>query len=148
MARKKRHWLWNILILLTVVVCVLAFTAHYKNWTKIEGDHLRILSGVYYKELKFEDIDSVFMVEKIPQMERVNGFSAWAMEKGIFKDSINPENQVRVYVDNLRQPKIKVVHNDSIKLFLNFADSIKTEQMYQFLSEKKNALKAQILEPN
>ena len=142
MAKKKRHWLWNILIVLTVIVCVLAFIAHYKNWTKVEGDHLRILSGVYYKELKFEEIDSVLMVEKLPQMERINGFSAWAMEKGIFKDSINPDINVRVYVDNLRQSKIKVVHNDSIKLFLNFSDSTETQQLYEFLYEKKNVLNA------
>ena len=142
MARKKRHWLWNLLIALTIIVCVLAFIAHYKNWIKIEGDHMRILSGVYYKELLFQDIDSVNMVDKIPQMERINGFSAGATEKGIFRDSLRPHIDVRVYVDDLRQSKIKVVHNDSLSLFLNFSDSIETQNMYRLLSEKIDDLNA------
>lgn len=148
MAKKKRHWLWNFLIVLTIGVCVLAFIAHYKNWTKIEGDHMRILSGVYYKEIKFDEIDSVIMVEKIPQMERINGFSAWAKEKGIFKDSLRPDISVRVYVDNLRQPKIKLVQNDSLWLYLNFTDSIETQHMYELLSEKIEVLNALNAEPN
>ncbi len=148
MARKKRHWLWNLLIVLTISVCIMAFIAHYKNWTKIEGDHMRILSGVYYKEIKFDQIDSVVMVEKIPQMERINGFSAWAKEKGIFKDSLRPDISVRVYVDNLRQPKIKLVQNDSLLLYLNFADSIETQRMYELLSDKIEVLNALNTEPN
>lgn len=148
MAGKKRHWLWNLLIVLTIFVCVLAFAAHYKNWTKIEEDHIRILSGVYYKELKFDEIDSVIMVDKIPQMERINGFSAWAKEKGIFKDSLRPNINISVFVDNLRQPKIKLVHNDSVPLFLNFSDSTETQQMYELLSEKISVLNVMNSEPN
>ncbi len=146
--KKKRHWLWNLLIVLTAVICVLAFIAHYKNWTKIEGDHIRILSGVYFKDLKFSEIDSVLMVDKIPQMERINGFSAWAMEKGVFKDSLHPGNRVRVYVDNLRQPKIKLVHNDSIKLYLNFSDSAETQQIYQLFLKKLDSVNGQFSDPN
>lgn len=140
--KKKRHWLWNLLIALTIIVCVLAFIAHYKNWTKIGGDQLQILSGLYYKELRYNDINSVIMVDKIPQMERVNGFSVWAREKGIFKDSLKPNIDVRVFVDDLRQPKIKVVHNDSISLFLNFSDSTETQHMYLLLSDKMVEFKA------
>lgn len=64
MARKKRHWFWNILIVLTLVVVVIAFMAHYKNWVKLEGDRIQILSGVYYKELKFSEVNSIEMVRK------------------------------------------------------------------------------------
>jgi hypothetical protein len=148
MAENKRHWLWNLLIVVTGVVCILAFIAHSKNWTKIEGDHIRILSGLYYKELKFSEIDSIKMVDKIPQLERINGFSAWAMEKGIFRDSLKPENKVRIYIDNLRQPKIKLIHNDSLKLFLNFSDSTETQQMYQFFLGKMNVANTQFSESN
>ncbi|MGB5822017.1 MAG: hypothetical protein WBG90_21220 [Saonia sp.] len=133
--KKKRHWLWNILIFLTVMVCLLAFTAHYKNWIKIKEDHVRILSGVYYKELKFSDIDSVTMVERIPQMERINGFSAGTKEKGVFKDSLS-NTKTYVYVDNLNHSKIRLVYQDSLKLFLNLSDSTKTYTMYEFLLDK------------
>ena len=146
MGQKKRHWLWNLLIIVTVIICAFAFTAHYKNWTKVEGDHIRILSGLYYDELKFSAIDSVEMVDRIPQMERVNGFSAFAKEKGVFKDSVHPDKNVRVYVDNLRNPKIRIVHKDSLTLFLNFSDSIRTQEMYQFLLDKMH--KESIDEPN
>lgn len=148
MAVRKRHWLWNILIVITILVCGLAFTIHYKNWTALEKDHLRIVSGIYYKELPYAEMNSVELVPRIPQMERISGFSAWKTEKGMFKDSLNPENTVYVYVDNLLHPKIKLVHQDSLKVFLNFADSTETQQMYQLLNTKLDSVKAQFSAQN
>ncbi|WP_430965172.1 hypothetical protein [Spongiimicrobium sp. 2-473A-2-J] len=136
--KRKRHWLWNLLILITVITCVLAFTAHYKNWTKIGPDHIKILSGVYYVELPFADLDSIDMVVKIPSMERINGFSVKAIEKGIFTDSLT-NTKTYVYVDDLRQDKIRLVYRDSLKLYLNFTDSIQTRTLYDFLGDKINA---------
>lgn len=136
MSWKKRYWVWNLLIVITLIVCALAFTAHYKNWTRIKGDHLEILSGIYYLELPYADLDSVRMVAHIPSMERINGFSAWTSEKGIFRDSLNANNRVFVYVDDLAHAKMKVVYRDSLALYLNFSDSLETEKMYHFLADK------------
>ncbi|MFT4832991.1 MAG: hypothetical protein ACI815_002654 [Psychroserpens sp.] len=137
MGRKnnKRPWMLNMLIVVTVIVVFLVFTAHYKNWIRTEKDAMEILSGIYYKELLFSEIDSVEMVEKIPSLERINGFSAMEREKGLFRDSIH-ETKVYMYVDRLSQPKIKVVYQDSLKLFLNLTDSTETQQMFQFLTDK------------
>ncbi|EAR02548.1 hypothetical protein [Maribacter sp. HTCC2170] len=135
---KKRHGFWNVVIVLTVVICLTAFTIHYKNWTKIEQDEVKILSGFYYKKLNFSEIDSVIMIEKIPPMERLNGFSALQKEKGLFrefKDSLT-DKKIHVYVDNLENKKIKVVYNDSAKLYLNYADSLKTQKLFTFLKGK------------
>ncbi|MFT7067080.1 MAG: hypothetical protein ACJAUO_002669, partial [Sediminicola sp.] len=55
--------------------------------------------------------------------------------KGLFRDSIH-ETKVYMYVDRLSQPKIKVVYQDSLKLFLNLTDSTETQQMFQFLTDK------------
>lgn len=137
--KRKRHWLWNILIVVTVIVCALAFMVHYKNWTKIESDSFKILSGVYYKELRFLEMDSIMMVDRIPSMERINGFSAMAKEKGVFKDSLS-NGKTYVYVDDLRQSKIRLVYQDSLKVFLNFSDSTETQQVYQFFLAKIDSL--------
>ncbi len=145
MASTNRHWLLNLLAVITVIVCLLAFLAHYKNWTKIKSDSFWVLSGFYFKEIKYADLDSVLMVDKIPPMIRLNGFSALEKGKGIyqeFKDSLTDE-KVNVYVDNFEQPKIKLVYNDSLLLYLNYKDSTETEQKYQFLLEKLEALKQQ-----
>lgn len=131
----KRPWMLNMLIVVTIIVVIIVFTAHYKNWIRTEQDTMDILSGIYYKELRFSEIDSVEMVEKIPSLERINGFSAMEREKGLFKDSIF-QTEVYMYVDRLSQPKIKVVYQDSLKLYLNLTDSIETQQMFQFLTDK------------
>ncbi|MEB8328046.1 hypothetical protein OO009_01665 [Flavobacteriaceae bacterium KMM 6897] len=131
----KRPWMLNMLIVVTVIVVFLVFTAHYKNWIRTEKDTIEILSGIYYKELQYSEIDSVKMVEKIPSLERINGFSAMEREKGLFRDSIH-ETEVYMYVDRLSQPKIKIVYQDSLKLFLNLTDSTETQQMFQFLTDK------------
>ena len=144
MGRSKNPWLWNILIVFTVIVCLIAFVAHSKNWTKVSAQDIQILSGAYYRQIKFADLDSVLLVDKIPPMERLNGFSAMAKEKGLFrefKDSLT-DKKVYVYVDNFEQQKIKVVYKDSLKLFLNLSDSLETDRLYRFLRDKRDTASA------
>lgn len=140
MRRKKRHWVWNLLIVVTLIVCALAFTAHYKNWVSKDDDHMEILSGIYYKDLPYSSLNRVDMVDKIPSMERINGFSAWMMEKGVFRDSLKPENKVYVYVDDLSRKKIRILYQDSLLLFMNFRDSTRTGQLYEFLKKQRDSL--------
>jgi len=138
MAAKKRHWFLNILIVLTVILCLCAFAAHYKNWTRIEPDKMTILSGIYYHDLKFEDLDSIEWVDKIPPMVRLNGFSAFEKGKGVyqeFKDTLT-DRKVYVFVDNFENQKIHVINSDSSQLFLNMKDSIETVELYDFFKEK------------
>lgn len=132
MGKKKRHWLWNVLIVVTLVFCVLAFVEHYKNWHKIEEGNLRIFSGIYYQKVPLAEIDSVLLVDKLPEMERSSGFSWDMKEKGVFKDSIT-QTKVYVFVDDLRQQKIKVVHHDSLKMYINLQDSLQTQELYSIL---------------
>lgn len=105
---------------------------------KTDTEGLQVLSGFYYQKVKFSDLDSVDLLEKIPPMERLNGFSALDTEKGIFrefKDSLT-EKKVFVYIDNLMNQKIKLVHHDSLKLYINLKDSTETNTLYEFLSAK------------
>lgn len=135
---KRRNRFWNVIIVLTVIVSLLAFASHYKNWTKIEPDQVKILSGFYYKKLRYTELDSIVLIGKIPPMERLNGFSALEKEKGLFrefKDSLTTK-KVHVYVDNLSNQKIKVIYNDSSKLYINFADSLKTLELFNLLKSK------------
>jgi len=138
MATKKRNWFWNLLIILTLVACGLAFAAHSKNWTQQKPDKLQLLSGFYYKELIYTELDSVKWVERIPPMQRLNGFSAFDKGKGLyqeFKDSLT-DKKVHVYVDNFSRDKIKVVYQDSLKLFVNLKDSLKTLELFDLLQSK------------
>ena len=132
MRGNKRHWLWNVLIVLTVIFCVLAFVEHYKNWHKIEEGNFKIFSGIYYQKIPLAQIDSVLFVDKLPEMERSSGFSWNAKEKGVFKDSIT-QSKVYVFVDDLRQQKIKVVHHDSLKMYVNLQDSLQTQELLSIL---------------
>ena len=146
MKGEKRHWFWNILIVLTIIVCLLSFLAHYKNWIWKKADSIEILSGVYYMELPFKTMNEVSMVSKIPSLDRKNGFSAWEKEKGIFKDSLNEEKLVYVYVDNLHHQKIRLTYNDSLLLFINLSDSVKTKELYLYLDEKIDTQEIQLIQ--
>ncbi len=139
MTNKKRHWLWNFLIVVTLLLVIVAFIAHYKNWISIENNRFQILSGIYYKELNFSDINNVELVDKIPQLERINGFSVKEIEKGVFKDSIY-NTEVYIYVDKLSQQKIKVTYKDSLLLFFNLSDSTETQKIYGLFSKKVDSL--------
>ncbi len=139
MATRKRPWLLNLLIGITVVVCILAFAAHYRNWVRLKEDRIQLLTGVYYLEIPYGEVDNVLWVEKIPKMERSHGFSVWAREKGTFVDSLLPDRPVYVFVDDLRRHKLRVHYRDTLVLYLNFADSLETQNMYEFLRAKTDA---------
>lgn len=128
--------LWNVIILITILLCGLVFAMHYKNWIRQELDRLTILSGFYFKEVPYSDLDEVGMVRRIPELERINGFSAWEKEKGIFRDSLRPDRRIYIYVDNLFDQKIRLVYQDSIELYLNLSDSLATKVLYDHLNEK------------
>lgn len=135
MNNKKRHWAWNILVVLTVIVCAWALVMHYKNWVSVNTDQLSVRSGFYSRTVEYKELDSVVFVARLPPMERLNGFSALEKEKGIFrefKDSLT-DKKVYVFVDNISQQKIKLVYRDSVKLYLNLADSVKTMNLYNSL---------------
>ncbi len=143
MNKKKRHWLWNLLIVLTLAFCVFTFVLHYKNWYSIEEGRFKIVSGIYYQDIPLAEIDSISFVERIPEMERTNGFSWLMKEKGVFQDSLT-DSKVYVFVDDLRQHKIRMVHTDSLKVFLNLKDSVSTKALYDNLNEKRmSSLKVQ-----
>lgn len=129
MKKNKKNWFWNIVILFTLIACISAFVLHYKNWSEFEEGNFQIVSGIYKQRIALDDIDSLIFVDKLPEMERKNGFSWMAKEKGVFKDSLSVA-KVYVFVDDLRQQKLRIVHHDSLQLFVNFTDSLETQEVY------------------
>lgn len=136
MAKKgDRPWTLNVLVVITLVVVFATYAAHYKNWTRMGKDSYRITSGIYYLKVPFADMDSVGMVERLPSMKRINGFSVNEIEKGAYKEDSTAQNKVYVFVEKLPQPKIRVVYRDSLQLFLNFRDSMETQKVFGDLSK-------------
>jgi hypothetical protein len=136
MAIKKRHWLWNLVIVVTIIICLLAFALHAKNWTRVEDGRMELISGFYYTAIPFAEIEKVSMVPKIPELERINGFSAWDVEKGVFRDTLNKIENIRVYIDDLKQEKIRLDRKDSSIVYFNFTDSLRTRDFYELLTSK------------
>lgn len=140
MKRKKRLWLWNTVLVLTVMICLTAFILHSRTWTRQETDRIYLISGFYSTEIKYSEIEKVSVVPKIPEMERISGFSVWAVEKGIFKDTLQGLEGIRVYVDDLTQPKIRLERKEDPPIFVNFKDSLKTRKLYELLLAKINEI--------
>ena len=134
--QKHRRGLWNFIIIVTLLLCGLVFAMHYKNWIRQDDDALRVLTGFYFREIPYAELDEVSMVKRIPEMERINGFSAWEKEKGIFRDSLRPDNSIYVYVDNLNTYKIKLMYQDSLELYLNLSDSVRTKELFLELKDR------------
>ncbi|MBT8222652.1 MAG: hypothetical protein KJN96_05730 [Eudoraea sp.] len=134
--QKHRRGLWNFIIIVTLLLCGLVFAMHYKNWIRQDDDALKVLTGFYFREIPYAELDDVTMVKRIPEMERINGFSAWEKEKGIFIDSLRPDNSIYVYVDNLNADKIKLRYKDSLEIYLNLSDSLKTNELFLELKDR------------
>lgn len=143
--KKKRLWLLNIFLILSVLFCILVFLAHSRNWIRKDGAHLGILSGFYYSELSYDSISSVEWTTQVPQLPREHGFSGGPVEKGVFIDSLNPDRPVRIYIDDWTKRKIRIRQRDSSVLYLNLPDSLETDELYQFLHQqiKKGMINAE-----
>ena len=99
---------------------------------------MTIVSGFYYTEILFDDIQEVTLVPKIPELDRVSGFSAWEIEKGIFRDTVQNIGNIRMYIDDLRQEKIKLDRKEASSVYLKFPDSLRTKEMFEFLTAALN----------
>ncbi|MEM1337133.1 MAG: hypothetical protein AAF634_11990 [Bacteroidota bacterium] len=135
MKKRNKTWFWNVLIGLTLLCCGVAFGLHYKNWVAIEKDHFSITSGIYRQIIPLSAINTLQFVPRIPELERKNGFSWMAKEKGVFMDSITG-SKVYVFVDDLWQQKVEMVHHDSLVLYFNMTDSLKTKEFFDTLALK------------
>ena len=113
----------------------MAFVMHYKNWISLEEGEFKIVSGIYRQKIPLQEIDGINFVPRIPEMERKNGFSWLTREKGVFLDSITG-TKVYVFVDDLRQQKIELLHRDSLRLYVNLGDSLATQALYENLVSK------------
>jgi hypothetical protein len=128
--KKKNNLFWNSILGLTIIACIVAFVLHYKNYSSIDASNFKIYSGIYRQNIPLSALDSISWVERLPEMERRNGFSWLAKEKGVFNDSLT-QTKTYVFIDDLRHKKIRLVHHDSLKIYVNFTDSLKTQQLYQ-----------------
>ena len=131
--KKRNSWFWNVIIVLTVIVCAFGFGLHYKNWTSLEEGQLKITSGIFRQQIPIETIAEIEFVPKLPKLQRKKGFSWLAKEKGVFIDSLS-SRRVHVFVDDLRQPKIRMLHSDSLELYFNLSDSLETQMFYNKLN--------------
>lgn len=142
MHSSKKNWVWTIALIITVIVCAFVLTLHIKNWVDDDVNSLSLRSGFYNVEIPLNELDSVVLVERIPPMQRLHGFSAFDKEKGVFrefKDSLT-DKKVRVFVDNINQNKVKLVYKDSAYVYFNLKDSVETVQLFQKLSTRINSL--------
>ncbi|HDZ04648.1 hypothetical protein LCGC14_0354600 [marine sediment metagenome] len=142
MHSSKKNWVWSITLIVTVIVCGFILILHVKNWVGDDVSSLSLRSGFYNVEIPLNELDSVVLVERIPPMQRLHGFSAFDKEKGIFrefKDSLT-DKKVRVFVDNINQNKVKLVYKDSTYVYFNLKDSVETVQLFQKLSTKIGSL--------
>ena len=139
----KNNWVWTVLLIVTVIICASILILHFKNWISNDSESLKLRSGFYAVEIPYSELDSVVMVERIPLMERLNGFSALEKEKGIFrefKDSLT-DKKVHVFIDNIGQQKVKLVYKDSVYLYFNLKDSVETINLLDKLTAKMNSIR-------
>ena len=122
-----------MIIVFTIMACIAVFVIHYKNWIAFKEGIFGIASGIYTQEIPVSKINTIVFVQRLPKMKRKNGFSWMAREKGIYFDSISGQ-ETKVFIDDLRQRKLRLTYNDSLVLYFNLSDSLETLKYYEILS--------------
>jgi Domain of unknown function (DUF3784) len=120
-------------VLLAILIAFLLY-GYGNTKVKFENTELKI-SGLYGIELSYSSIDKVELLSEIPKVElKTNGFSLGCVMKGNFK--LDKVGKCKLYLKTIKAPFIKVVYNGSRIMFLNFAESEETENVFQELNSK------------
>ncbi|WP_141402437.1 hypothetical protein [Sediminicola luteus] len=127
--RKPRKYLW-IMVILAVLLCGAALLSHTKNWIQIERDQFKVTSGFYRNSIAFTELDSVVLVDSLPRKQRKHGFTVRGREKGVYQN-LEDSTTVYVFLDRAEGPKVKLVYQDSLRLFVNYRDSLDTQALFE-----------------
>lgn len=132
----KRNPRFILSIYGVIVTIMIAFLLYGYNNTKVnfKNEELKIF-GFYGIELPYQSIDKVELLSEIPKIElKTNGFSLGCVMKGNFK--LDEVGNCKLYIKTLKAPFVKIVYNDTRIIFLNFADSGETKNVFTELNNK------------
>jgi hypothetical protein len=95
---------------------------------KVSDDRISF-SGKYGTEVKVSDLESVTLINKMPDIKaRTNGLGLGPIRKGFF--SIEDQGKCRLLLHSFQGPFVKISTKDQGIIFVNFKDQAKTESVY------------------
>lgn len=126
---------WNWVLLAAGVVLMASYHLWMRNGSKVEllADTFSI-EGDYGLEMPYQAIDSVFVMETMPEVKYTkDGYSVFGNKKGLFR--LKDGNDVRFYLLGKQPPYLKMYTHGGL-VFVNRKTTAETEQLIVELRDK------------
>ncbi|OEF97564.1 hypothetical protein BHF68_03660 [Desulfuribacillus alkaliarsenatis] len=132
--KKSVKWIVGSVIAVPLIgVAALMYMSSQSSEIVIEDDYIQI-TGMYGLTLEYQMIQSVELVDILPNIERrTNGSSVGSIRKGNFR--LENIGAAKLFVNVNNPPFIEIV-SDRHHIFINDSESITTEQLYLEITTK------------
>lgn len=131
---KKSKKITSIITLITVlIVGIIVYTSIQPTKYDVTDESFNI-SGMYGKEMKWEDITNVELLDNTPEVTlRVNGSSIGSVQKGNFK--LKSGENAKLFIDQKIKKSIFIEYLGE-KFYLNDKTEHKTTDLYNEIIDK------------
>lgn len=115
--KSKRKTITTIIFLfaVSIVIAGMFFNSLQDNEIEITKDTIKI-KGDYGMELKRDNIKSINLVDKLPEISyKMNGFALEKVKKGYFKTKTG--DKIKLYINSDKYPLISIITKDNQKIY-------------------------------
>ena len=126
---------WNWVLLAACVVLMASYHLWMRNGSKVElrADTFCV-EGDYGLEMPYQAIDSVFVMETMPEVKYTkDGYSVFGNKKGLFR--LNDGSDAKFYLLGKQPPYLKMYTHGGL-VFVNRKTTAETEQLIEELKSR------------
>ena len=126
---------WNWVLLAVGVVAIVGYHMWMRNGSKVEVlPDLLSIEGDYGQTIHYQSIDSVFVMETMPEVKYTkDGYSVFGNKKGLFR--LKDGSDATFYLLGKQPPYLKMYTNGGL-VFVNRKTTAETEQLIEELKPK------------
>lgn len=126
---------WNWVLLAVGIVAIVGYHMWMRNGSKVEVlPDLLSIEGDYGQTIHYQSIDSVFVMETMPEVKYTkDGYSVFGNKKGLFR--LKDGSDAKFYLLGKQPPFLKMYTHDGL-VFVNRKTTAETEQLIEELKSK------------
>lgn len=130
---RKRHKIAMVILAGTFIfVAAIFYLGYQEDEISFDKDQI-MLEGFYGEEIDPSEIQSVELVEKLPEIKkRTNGFSAGTVHKGYFK--LEDGKRVKLILNNEAKPYVVITKNNGARIYYS-SRSKSNQEIYDQLKK-------------
>ncbi|MCE2615396.1 hypothetical protein [Phocaeicola oris] len=131
---KVKFYFWVILACF-IIVGVVFYKASRSPALSVQDGFIDISCYRFYDHIPNKDVSEIYLVPKLPPIrKRSNGIAVNETRLGYFET--NKNEKIKLYSKSYRGPYIYISTKDNKYIYINYADSTKTKQVFDNMKKQ------------